>query len=61
MSIKFLSETPKRETSLGEKCLLVVMESRIFYGILCNPGLRSHVNFITLFRIPFWGPIFFKA
>ena len=53
MSIKFLGETPKRETSLGEKCLLVVMESRIFYGILCTSGLRFHVKYITLFQMPF--------
>ena len=57
MSIKFLSETPKRET-LEKNVCLVVMESRIFYGILCNPSSRFHVNFITLFQMPFWGAFF---
>ena len=34
------------------------MEFRIFYGILCNPGLRFHVSFITLFQKPFEGAFF---
>ena len=40
------------------KSVLVVMEFRIFYGILCNPGSCFHLTFITLFKLPFWGLFF---